>query len=274
MLIEIGHLRVALELDVDEQRQGLGAAREVAGEGDRGAELAERPRPGEREAARDAGQDERDPDRAQVAQVARTERAGHGLEAGVEPAHRSLDGEDVVGHGDEGLGEHDGHGRERDLDAEGRQVLADEPVAPPRHEQGDAADDGWQDEGHGEQRADPARRPVLGAREEPGQGSAEQQAQDGRHRGRRQREPQGRQDGRGREVGRDARPVGAEQQRDERHDEQQQGERRRHAERDARTPPDGIPHVTSSCRWPARPPLRARRSRTTARSTRPSALSR
>ena len=160
------HLRVALELDVDEQRQGLRAAREVAGEGDRRTELAERPRPRERETARDAGQHERDADRAEVAQVARSERPRHRLEPWVEAAHRALDGQHVVGHRDEGLGEHDGHGRERDLDAEGRQVLPDDPVASPCHEQGHAADDRRQHERNREQGAHPARR--RGARTGPG----------------------------------------------------------------------------------------------------------
>ena len=204
------------------------------------------------------GQHERDATVREVAQVAGAERACHRLESRVEPTHRSLDGEHVVRHRDERLGEHDGHGGERDLDAERREVLPDQAVAAPRHEQRHAADDGWQHERHREQGTHPARRRVVASGRGTRPGGAEQQAQHGRDRGRRQREPERRKDGRRRQVGGDASPVGPQQQRDERDDEQEQRQRRRHAEHDAGAPPAGIPHLRSPAEAPTAP--RSRRA--------------
>ena len=52
-LSTIAAVRVGLQREVDRERHGLGAAGEVAGEGDRRAELAERPRPAQHRAGRD-----------------------------------------------------------------------------------------------------------------------------------------------------------------------------------------------------------------------------
>ena len=59
-------LQVGLQGQVDGQRHGLGAAGEVAGEGDGGAELAQRPGPAQHRAGGDAGRDQRQGDLGNV----------------------------------------------------------------------------------------------------------------------------------------------------------------------------------------------------------------
>ena len=118
--------RVGLRAEVGRQRHRLGRAGEVAGERDRGAELAERPGPRQHRAGdeRRADRGERDPPERVPAR--RTERAGGVVVAGVELAQGGLDGEHEERHGHERLGDHDGRGRERQPDVEPAiEVLAD-----------------------------------------------------------------------------------------------------------------------------------------------------
>ena len=81
-------------------------AGEVAGEGDRRAELAESPRPAQHRAGRDARGDQRQGDPAEGGPPAGAERRGGLLVAGVGAAQRALDGDDQERHGHEGLGDH------------------------------------------------------------------------------------------------------------------------------------------------------------------------
>ena len=87
-----GLLGVRLERQVDRQRHRLGRAGEVAGERDRGAELAERPRPGEHGAGGERRPDRRQRDPAERVPARGAERAGGVLvaagRAGAAPPRR------------------------------------------------------------------------------------------------------------------------------------------------------------------------------------------
>ena len=65
---------VGLQGQVDGQRHGLGAPGEVAGEGDGGAELAQRPGPAQHRAGDQAGRDQRQGDPAEDRAAGRAPR--------------------------------------------------------------------------------------------------------------------------------------------------------------------------------------------------------
>ena len=111
-------LRVVLQRQVDRQRHGLRRAREVAGEGDRRAELAQRPGPAEHRAGGDAGRHQRQGDPPERRPPVGAEGGGGVLEPGVGGPQRALDADDQEGHGHERLGDDDGGRGERDRDAE------------------------------------------------------------------------------------------------------------------------------------------------------------
>ena len=82
------------------------------------------------------------------------EGAGGVLVAGVELAEGGLDGDDEERHGDEGLGDDDAGGGERQREPEPAvEVLAEQAAATERVEQRDAGDDRGQDHRQGAQGA-------------------------------------------------------------------------------------------------------------------------
>ena len=176
-LSTIAASQVGLQRQVDRQRHGLGLAREVAGEGDRRAELAERPGPAEHRAGRDPGRDERQRDPAEGGPPARAEGGRRLLVAGVGAAQRALDRDHQERHRDERLGDDHAGGRERQRDPERAvEPLADQPAPAEHQQQRDAADHRRQHQRHGhqrphqpparERRPGPAARPA--ARRAPG----------------------------------------------------------------------------------------------------------
>ena len=91
---------------------------EVAGEGDRRAELAQRPGPAQHRAGGDARGDQRQRDPAERRPPAGAEGRGGLLEPGVGGPQRALDADDQERHRHERLGDHDGGRGERHGDAE------------------------------------------------------------------------------------------------------------------------------------------------------------
>ena len=209
-------LRVALQRQVDRERHRLRRPREVAGERDRRAELAQRPRPAEHRARGDAGRDERQGDAAERRPSAGAERRGDVLEAGVGGAQRALDADHQERHRDERLGDHDGRRRERDRDAE-RLVEpgADDPPPSEDEEQRDATDHRRQHERHGHQRPQHGPAADRRARQHPGQRDAEDQRDQRRDRRRDQRQPQRLADAGRRELRPQRRPRRPDQQADD-----------------------------------------------------------
>ena len=187
-------LGIDLVGDVDRQGHGLGAAGEVAGERDRGAELTECPGPRQHGAGDQAGTDGGQGHPPEHVPAGRPEGAGGVLEAHVLLAERCLDGDHEEGHGDEGLGHDDAGGRERQREPEPLvQVLPDQPAPPERVEQGDATDDRGQDHRQGAAGPAPRRVRELHPRQDPRQGHAEPDGGDGRPQRAPQRQAQRRQ---------------------------------------------------------------------------------
>ena len=109
---------VALEGQVDGQRHGLGLAREVAGEGDGGAELAEGPGPRQHRAGDEGGPDGGQGHPSEGVPAAGAEGAGGVLGAAVEAPQAGLDAEHQERHRHERLGHHHAEGGEGEADAE------------------------------------------------------------------------------------------------------------------------------------------------------------
>ena len=140
---EDGGVDVGVEEVVDRQRHRLGLAREAAGEGDGGAELAERPRPGQRGTGAERATDRRQRDVPEDEPRRRAQRARGVLEAAVDPAQRRLHGDDEERHAHERRGQHRGGPRVGELDVEPVvEVLTHHPASAEGDEQGDAADHG------------------------------------------------------------------------------------------------------------------------------------
>ena len=157
------------EREEDRERHRLGLALEVAGERDRGAELAECPGPRQRGAGGDRRRDQRKRDPSEARPATRTECGRGVFVAPVEPAQRGLDRDHEERHRDERL-RHD-----RPADGERKpqpdpvvEVLADNAATAEREEQGHPAHHRWQDhrQDHERSREAPARE--LDAREHPG----------------------------------------------------------------------------------------------------------
>ncbi|CAM5553728.1 Glycine dehydrogenase (decarboxylating) [Streptomyces griseomycini] len=183
--------RVALQGEVHRERHGLGAAGEVAGEGDRRAELAEGPGPGEDGTGRDARGDQRQGDPAERGEAGGAQGGGRLLVARVGGPQRALDADDEERHRHERLGEDDARGGEGQGDAEpGVQPLADDAVAPQGEQQGDAAHHRGEDQGKRHQGADQTAAGEVRTGQQPGQRDADDQAQRGRRRGADQRQAQ------------------------------------------------------------------------------------
>ena len=185
------------------------------------------------------------------------ERRGRVLVAPVHRPQRGLDRDDEERHGDERLG-HDRTGRrERELDPEPVvEVLPDEPVAPERVEEPDAADDGWQHHRQQHERAHQRAARELDAREHPGQRHAEHHRERGRPQRAHDREPQR---GRGRglpEVGPEVAPRDLSEQTDQREHEEREPDER-DEDREPRNPCAPLPHGAGrnpyelSVAWPA-----------------------
>ena len=113
-----GRLEPALQQQVHLQRDRLGPAREVAGEGDRRPELAEGPGPASTAPAARDGRDQRQCDPAEDRPAAGAERAGRVLVSAVGRPKRGLGGDHEERHGHERLGQHRPGRRERQLIAE------------------------------------------------------------------------------------------------------------------------------------------------------------
>ena len=147
-----GRIGIALHGEVDGQGHRLGAPGEVAGEGDRGPEFAEGARPGEHRPREYRGTEQRQRHRQCDPQPGRAQGCGRFVKAPVGRSQRALHDKDEEGHSHKGLG-HDDAGRgERERDPEGRvEPAADDALAAERGEQGNAADDRWQDQWHGDE---------------------------------------------------------------------------------------------------------------------------
>ena len=107
MLSPIATSGFVSQQQVDGERRRLGAALDVAGERDGGAELAERARPRERGAGDEAGQHERQRHPAGDGRRPGPERRGGVLVAPVHRPQRGLDGDHEERHRDERLGHDD-----------------------------------------------------------------------------------------------------------------------------------------------------------------------
>ena len=121
------------------------------------------------------------------------------------------------------------------------QGLADDAGAAEGAAQRDAGDDRRQHQRHGDQRAHGAAAAEVDARQQPGEGQPEQQAEHDRHRRGDQREPERVERGARREVVRQRLPVGARDHRHERDEQEQRGEDRRHHQQ-RRRPAEPVPH--------------------------------
>jgi hypothetical protein len=105
---------------------------------------------------------------------------GHHLVPGADGSQGALETEHEERQGDEGLRQHDRRRREGDLDPEHLERAAEEPSPTEGVEQGDAADDGREDEGQqheGPQQLLPAE---SRASQHDGHGHPEDDAEGGR----------------------------------------------------------------------------------------------
>ncbi len=167
-----GGLGFVLEQEVDLEREGLGGPGQVPGEGDRGAELAERPRPGERRAREDPGRDHRQRDGEEDADRRGPEGGRRLLVPGAESAERALQADDEERHGDERRRDHRAGGVERQGDAEGvLQPRPEQPAPAEGQEQRDAADGRRQHHRQQDERADDRLAGEGDPCEQPGQGT-------------------------------------------------------------------------------------------------------
>jgi hypothetical protein len=94
-------------------------------------------------------------------------------------AQRALERDDEEGQGDEGLREHHGGGRERDVDAQHLKGVPEQPPPPEGVEERDPADDRGQHERQQQQRTQHALPGEGGAREDERHRDAEEQAYGG-----------------------------------------------------------------------------------------------
>ena len=174
---------LASSCEVDRERQGLGAADDVAGEGDGGAELAEGPGPREHGSGDHRRQDHRQGDPSERGPPPGPQGGRHVLVATVHRAQRGLDRDDEERERHERLGQDGAGGRERELHPEAEQgiepVVHQAPVAE-GGEQGDAADDRGQHQRQQHQAADERLAREVDPGQHPGQGQAEQHRQRGR----------------------------------------------------------------------------------------------
>ena len=121
----------ALELRVDDERQRLRPALDVAGEHDRGAELAERSGPAHHQAGRQRRAGERHRDRAEHPGLRGAVDPRRILEVAVDPGDPGPCRPHEERRRHERLGEDDGNRRERDVDP-GRLHRTAEQAAPAR----------------------------------------------------------------------------------------------------------------------------------------------
>ena len=171
---------VDVESLVDRQRQCLGLAREASGEGDRGAELTEGPRPRQHRSGDQCGANSGQRHTTERVPIARPECSRRVVVSGVGLADCRLDRDDEERHGDERLGDHHPRRCERQPHVEPAiEPLTQQPPPTEGVQQGDAADDRRQHHRQG------AERTHHRATEEPATGQQPRQRQPQQHRQRR-----------------------------------------------------------------------------------------
>ena len=162
-----------LQLDDDQQRRDLGLHRQVAGDEDHRAVLADRARERQREAGRERRQHRRQDDAAEDREAAGAERFGRVLEIALHFEQRRLHRAHHERQADQRQRHDDADPGVGDLDAERREVLADPAVLGEHGGQRDARHRGRQRERHVDQRVDQLAARKLVAHQRPGDDEAE-----------------------------------------------------------------------------------------------------
>ncbi len=162
---------VVPELHVAEDRQGqrLGLARDVAGDHDRGAELAQRAAESERRGGEQPAAGERQRDREEAAQRAEAERARHRLEPRVHLLERQPRGAHDQRQGHDRRGQHRSLPGEQQVEVEAQGPLAERSVAGQQAQQQIADGGRRQDQRQRGGRFDQRLSRHVAAREEPPQ---------------------------------------------------------------------------------------------------------
>ena len=181
-----------LKPDDDQERRDLGHVGQVAGDEDHRAVLADRPGEGHGDAGEHRGRQRRQDDAQERLQARRAERRRRLLDVEVEVLDHRLDGPDDEGQADEGEGDDHPHGRERHLEPERDQELAEPAVRRVDRREGDAGDGRREREGQVDDGVEHALQREVVAHQHPGDQGAHDQVDERRRKRRAEAQAQGR----------------------------------------------------------------------------------
>ena len=184
--IEIGRLEIA----IDEKRQCLRPAGERAREHDRGAELAQRPRPTHDQTGSQRGRRQGHRDPAEDAAFSGAVDSGRVLELALDSSNAGSGGANEVRRSNKNLGQHDSRRRERQSQAQRGESVAEHAAPPEDKQQREAGDGRWQHDRQIDDRLNqgPAGHPA--SRESKREGQSKDQDEHDRDGGRDGAQPQ------------------------------------------------------------------------------------